>query len=50
MFGLGMGEIFIIAVVCFLLFGAKRLPQLGSSLGQAITNFKKGMKEGTKDN
>jgi sec-independent protein translocase protein TatA len=30
-------------LIAFLIFGAKRLPELGSSLGQAIRGFKKGM-------
>ena len=49
MFGLGMGEIVIVLVVVLLLFGGKKLPQLGSALGQAMTNFKKGLKEGKKE-
>ena len=40
--GLRMGELLIILVVVLILFGAARLPQLGSSLGQAIRNFKRG--------
>jgi sec-independent protein translocase protein TatA len=39
---LGMWEIILIFAVLLLLFGATKLPQLGSSLGQAIKNFKKG--------
>ena len=42
MFGLKMGELLIILVVVLVLFGGTKLPQLGSSLGQAIRNFKKG--------
>jgi sec-independent protein translocase protein TatA len=42
MFGLKMGELVIILGVALLLFGGTKLPQLGSSLGQAIRNFKKG--------
>ena len=49
MFGLGMGEIVIVLVVVLLLFGGKKLPQLGSALGQAMTNFKKGLSEGKKE-
>lgn len=45
MFGLGMGEMLIILVVVLLLFGGKKLPQLGSSLGKAINNFKSSLKE-----
>lgn len=42
MFGLKTTELLLIFVVILLLFGATRLPQLGSSLGSAIRNFKKG--------
>ena len=49
MFGLGMGEAVIILVVVLLLFGGRKLPELGSSMGKALTNFKKGMKEDSKD-
>lgn len=45
MFGLGTTEIIVIALVVIVLFGAKRLPQLGSSMGKAITNFKKGVSD-----
>jgi sec-independent protein translocase protein TatA len=48
MFGLGMGELVIILVVVLLLFGAKKLPQLGKALGSSINNFKDGLKEGQK--
>lgn len=40
--GLKMSEILLILAALLLLFGASRLPQLGSSLGSAIRNFKKG--------
>ena len=43
MFGLGMGELVILLIVVLVLFGGKRLPQLGSSMGQALVNFKKGI-------
>lgn len=47
MFGLGPWEIGIIAIVVVLLFGTSRLPELGSGLGKAISNFRKGFREGT---
>lgn len=40
--GLKMPEILLIMGVLLLLFGGTRLPQLGSSLGSAIRNFKRG--------
>jgi sec-independent protein translocase protein TatA len=43
MFGLGTTELVIIAFVIVLLFGGKKLPALGKSMGSAITNFKKGL-------
>ena len=39
------GEWLIILVVAVLLFGAKKLPDLASSMGKSVTNFKKGLKE-----
>ena len=38
--GLGMWEIILIFLVFLLLFGAKRLPEIGSSLGKGIREFK----------
>ena len=46
MFGLGMPELILILIVALLLFGPKRLPDLGRSLGRAIASFKEGLKEG----
>lgn len=40
MFGLGIQELLIILVIVMLLFGATRLPELGSGLGKAIRGFK----------
>ncbi len=40
MFGLGPTELIIIAVIILLLFGAKRLPDIGKGLGGAIREFK----------
>ena len=44
MLGLGMGELLIILVIVLLMFGGKKLPQLGSALGESIKNLKKGLK------
>lgn len=43
---LGFSELIVIAVVVVLLFGVKRLPELGSGLGEAISNFRKAYKDG----
>lgn len=43
--GLGMGEIILIFLVVLLLFGAKRLPEIGSALGKGIREFKSSVKE-----
>jgi sec-independent protein translocase protein TatA len=47
MFGLSGGHLLIVLVVV-LLFGARRLPELGSALGKGLREFKKGM-EGKDD-
>ena len=41
MFGYSWGPILIIMVIVLLLFGPKRLPELGESIGKAIKSFKK---------
>ncbi len=43
--GLGMWEMIMIFLVVLLLFGAKRLPEIGSSLGKGIREFKGSIKE-----
>ncbi len=45
MFGLGMWEIVLIFMALLLLFGAKRLPEIGSSLGKGIREFKGSLRE-----
>ena len=42
---LGTQDILLIGVIVVVLFGATRLPQIGSGIGQAIKNFKKGISE-----
>ncbi|WP_117237583.1 Sec-independent protein translocase subunit TatA/TatB [Thermus sediminis] len=42
---LGMSEILVILVVALLLFGPKKLPELGRSLGQSIREFRRGAQE-----
>ncbi len=43
MFGLGASELLIILAIVVVLFGARRLPEIGSGLGKAIKNFKTGI-------
>jgi sec-independent protein translocase protein TatA len=40
---LGFGEILVILVLALIFFGPSKLPQLGSSLGEALRGFKKGL-------
>ncbi len=42
---LGFMEILLILVVVLLLFGARRLPEIGASFGKSIKEFKKGISE-----
>lgn len=46
MFGLGFQEILVLLVIALLLFGAKRLPDAGRALGNAIREFKKAVHPG----
>ncbi|MHB8810505.1 MAG: twin-arginine translocase TatA/TatE family subunit [Desulfobulbaceae bacterium] len=45
MFGLGTPELVVILVIAFLVFGGKKLPELGAGLGKSITSFRNGLKE-----
>jgi len=42
-------EIVVILVVVLLLFGAKRLPEIGKALGEGIKEFKKNIKDSSND-
>jgi len=44
MFGLGWMELLIILVIVLVLFGAGKLPEIGTSIGKGIKNFKKATK------
>jgi sec-independent protein translocase protein TatA len=45
MFGMGMQELLIILVIVLIIFGAGKLPEIGSALGKGIKNFKKTMND-----
>jgi sec-independent protein translocase protein TatA len=49
MFGIGLPELLVIFLVCLLLFGANRLPEIGRSLGDGIREFKKAFSDKSKD-
>ncbi len=44
-FNLGMTEILVILLILLLVFGAKRLPEMGAGMGKGIREFKKSLKE-----
>ena len=44
MFGLGMWELVIILVIIVVIFGANKIPRLGKGIGEAIKNFKSGLR------
>jgi len=43
MFGLGLPELGIIALVAILIFGPKKIPELGNALGKTLRSFKDGV-------
>ncbi len=45
MMGIGFPELMIILVIIMIIFGAGKLPEIGSAFGNSIKNFKKSMKE-----
>jgi len=44
-FGIGIQELLIILLICLLVFGAAKLPEIGKALGKTIKEFKKSMKD-----
>ena len=49
MFGLGIWEIILIFGLLILVFGARRIPEIGKGLGEGIRNFKGSVKGGADD-
>lgn len=45
MFGIGMPELIIILIIILIIFGAGKLPEIGSGIGKGIKNFKKATTE-----
>jgi len=44
-FGIGIQEFFVIFLICFIIFGPNKLPEIGRSLGKATKEFKDSIKE-----
>lgn len=44
-FNLGMSEMLIVLAIVLVVFGAKRLPEIGSSMGKGIREFKRSLKD-----
>lgn len=49
MFGLGFPEVGIIALVAVIIFGPKKIPELGSALGKTLRGFKEELKNPSED-
>ena len=49
MFGLGVQELMIIFLIILVLFGAKKLPEMGKGLGRGIREFKRAAEAATDD-
>lgn len=48
-FGIGIQELLVILLICLLIFGASKLPEIGRAIGKTINEFKKGLKESSED-
>ncbi len=48
-FGMGLPELAVIGVIAVVVFGPKKLPELGSAFGKALRNFKQEMNNPSSD-
>jgi len=48
-YGLGMQELLVILVIVVILFGGKKLPEVGKNLGKALRGFKQAEEETTRE-
>ncbi len=49
MFGIGMPELIVILIIILIIFGAGKLPEIGSGIGKGIRNFKKATREANEE-
>jgi sec-independent protein translocase protein TatA len=49
MFGLGLPEVAIIGIIALVIFGPKKIPEMGSALGKTLRGFKQEMNQPTSD-
>lgn len=49
MFGIGMPEVLLLALIFLLLFGGKKIPELMKGLGKGVKSFKEGVNEATNE-
>lgn len=49
MFGIGMSELIVIFFIVLIVFGGKKIPEVGEALGKGIKNFKNALKSGEEE-